>query len=87
MLVLGIETSSDETGVALYDSNHGIVAHRVYSQVEIHAQYGGVVPELASRDHIRKTVPLIRQTLAEATGQGPRPRRFGGCARRGVERA
>ena len=66
MLVLGIETSCDETGVALYDSNRGIVAHQVYSQVAIHAQYGGVVPELASRDHIRKTVPLIRQTLAEA---------------------
>lgn len=66
MLVLGIETSCDETGVALYDSDHGIVAHQVYSQVGIHAEYGGVVPELASRDHIRKTVPLIRQTLAEA---------------------
>ena len=66
MLVLGIETSCDETGVALYDSNRGIVAHQVYSQVAIHAEYGGVVPELASRDHIRKTVPLIRQTLAEA---------------------
>jgi len=67
MLILGIETSCDETGVALYDSDRGIVAHEVYSQVEIHAEYGGVVPELASRDHIRKTLPLIRQTLAAAS--------------------
>jgi len=65
-LVLGIETSCDETGVALFDSSRGILAHHVYSQVEIHARYGGVVPELASRDHIRKTVPLIKQTVAEA---------------------
>jgi len=67
MLVLGIETSCDETGVALFDGDRGILAHQVYSQVEIHAKYGGVVPELASRDHIRKTLPLIKQTLAEAS--------------------
>ena len=67
MLVLGIETSCDETGVALFDGDRGILAHQVYSQVEIHAEYGGVVPELASRDHIRKTLPLIKQTLAEAS--------------------
>ena len=67
MLILGIETSCDETGIALYDGECGILAHRVYSQVEIHAAYGGVVPELASRDHVRKTVPLIKQTLAEAS--------------------
>lgn len=66
MLVLGIETSCDETGIALYDSDRGIRAHHVYSQVEIHAKFGGVVPELASRDHIRKVVPLIKQTIAAA---------------------
>ena len=66
MLVLGIETSCDETGVALYDSEQGLVADSVYSQVELHARYGGVVPELASRDHIRKTLPLIRQVMANA---------------------
>ena len=66
MLVLGIETSCDETGIALYDGERGLLAHRVYSQTEIHAEYGGVVPELASRDHIRKTLPLIHEVLAEA---------------------
>ncbi|NEV61371.1 tRNA (adenosine(37)-N6)-threonylcarbamoyltransferase complex transferase subunit TsaD [Thiorhodococcus minor] len=66
MRVLGIETSCDETGVAIFDDQHGLMAHAVYSQVDIHAEYGGVVPELASRDHIRKTLPLIRQVLAEA---------------------
>ena len=65
MIVLGIETSCDETGVAVYHSSLGLLGHRVYSQVVIHAEYGGVVPELASRDHIRKVVPLIRQTIAE----------------------
>ena len=58
MIVLGIETSCDETGVALYDSERGLLADGLYSQVEIHAEYGGVIPELASRDHIRKTLPL-----------------------------
>jgi len=67
MLVLGIETSCDETGIALFDSERGLLAHSVYSQVEIHAVYGGVVPELASRDHVRKTLPLIKQTLVEAS--------------------
>ena len=66
MRVLGIETSCDETGVAVYDDHQGLLAHAVYSQVEIHAEYGGVVPELASRDHVRKTLPLIRQVLDEA---------------------
>lgn len=61
MIVLGIETSCDETGVALYDSSHGLLGHRLFSQVETHAAYGGVVPELASRDHVRKLVPLIRE--------------------------
>ena len=66
MLVLGIETSCDETGVALYDSERGLVADVLYSQAAMHAEYGGVVPELASRDHIRKTLPLIRQVLNDA---------------------
>lgn len=67
MKVLGIETSCDETGVAVYDSARGLLAHRLYSQVALHAQYGGVVPELASRDHIRKTLPLVSECL-EAAG-------------------
>ena len=70
MKVLGIETSCDETGVAVYDTarsgSAGLRAHAVYSQIALHAEYGGVVPELASRDHVRKLLPLIRQTLAEA---------------------
>jgi N6-L-threonylcarbamoyladenine synthase len=70
MRVLGIETSCDETGVAVYDTARpgadGLLAHAVYSQVALHAEYGGVVPELASRDHVRKLLPLVRQTLAEA---------------------
>lgn len=64
--VLGIETSCDETGVAVYDTARGLRAHALYSQIALHAEYGGVVPELASRDHVRKLLPLIRQTLAEA---------------------
>ena len=66
MIVLGIESSCDETGVALYDTEQGLIADTLYSQVPIHAEYGGVVPELASRDHIRKLTPLILQTLSEA---------------------
>jgi len=66
MRVLGIETSCDETGVAVYDGQAGLLAQAVYSQVEIHARYGGVVPELASRDHVRKTLPLIRQVLEDS---------------------
>ncbi len=58
MLVLGVESSCDETGIALYDTEHGLLAHALYSQVEMHAEYGGVVPELASRDHIRRVLPL-----------------------------
>ena len=67
MIVLGIETSCDETGIALYDSHKGLLADRLFSQVAMHADYGGVVPELASRDHIRKTIPLISQVLADAS--------------------
>ncbi|GAA5317600.1 MAG: tRNA (adenosine(37)-N6)-threonylcarbamoyltransferase complex transferase subunit TsaD [Candidatus Pelagadaptatus aseana] len=69
MLVLGLETSCDETGVALYDSEQGLLAHRLYSQVALHAEYGGVVPELASRDHIRKTLPLVTEVLQAAGKQ------------------
>lgn len=66
MRVLGIETSCDETGIAVYDDKKGLLSHALYSQVKLHADYGGVVPELASRDHVRKIVPLIRQALADA---------------------
>ncbi len=71
MRILGIETSCDETGIAIYDDGQGdlpegIVAHRLYSQIAVHADYGGVVPELASRDHVRKTIPLIKEVLKEA---------------------
>ncbi|MBP59655.1 MULTISPECIES: tRNA (adenosine(37)-N6)-threonylcarbamoyltransferase complex transferase subunit TsaD [Idiomarina] len=66
MRVLGIETSCDETGVAVYDTEKGLLAHQLYSQVKLHADYGGVVPELASRDHVRKTLPLIKAALKEA---------------------
>jgi N6-L-threonylcarbamoyladenine synthase len=64
--VLGIETSCDETGVAVFDSERGLLAHELYSQVELHRDYGGVVPELASRDHIRKLLPLIDQVFRDA---------------------
>src|SRR5690349_7030981 len=66
MVVLGIETSCDETGVALYDTHLGLRAHALHSQVAMHADYGGVVPELASRDHIRRLLPLTRRVLATA---------------------
>jgi N6-L-threonylcarbamoyladenine synthase len=66
MLILGIETSCDETGVAVYDSGRGLLAHALHSQVALHDAYGGVVPELASRDHIRRLLPLIRGVLHEA---------------------
>ena len=66
MLVLGLETSCDETGVALYDSERGLLADALFSQIDPHRAYGGVVPELASRDHVKRMLPLIRQVLAEA---------------------
>lgn len=75
--ILGLETSCDETGVALYQSGRGLLAQTLYSQIALHAEYGGVVPELASRDHVRKLLPLIRQTLAEA---GLQPSDLGGVA-------
>ncbi len=70
MRVLGIETSCDETGVALFDTDRGLLAEALYSQVDLHAAYGGVVPEIASRDHVRRLLPLVDRVLAEA-----------GCAR------
>jgi len=69
MLILGIETSCDETGVALFDTERGLLAHALFSQIDMHADYGGVVPELASRDHVRKLLPLCDQVLAKA-GKG-----------------
>ena len=71
MLILGIETSCDETGVALYDIRDGLVAEALHSQVDLHAIYGGVVPEIASRDHQRRLLPLIREVLAEAGIERP----------------
>ena len=66
MKILGIETSCDETGVAIFDSDKGIIADALYSQIEMHNQYGGVVPELASRDHVRKLLPLVQSAMKEA---------------------
>lgn len=66
MIILGLETTCDETGVAIHDAASGLLAHQLFSQAKLHAEYGGVVPELASRDHIRRILPLIEQTLAEA---------------------
>ncbi|HEY8085792.1 MAG TPA: tRNA (adenosine(37)-N6)-threonylcarbamoyltransferase complex transferase subunit TsaD [Methylophilaceae bacterium] len=69
MLVLGIESSCDETGIALYDTQRGLLAHALHSQVKMHAEYGGVVPELASRDHIRRALPLTNKVLADANAK------------------
>ena len=66
MIILGIESSCDETGIALYDDEQGLLAQEIYSQIEVHADYGGVVPELASRDHVRKTIPLIKKVMKTA---------------------
>lgn len=70
MRVLGIETSCDETGVAIYDSEAGLLGDALYSQVAVHAEYGGVVPELASRDHVRKLLPLVKEVLQQANMKG-----------------
>ena len=70
-LVVGIETSCDETGVAVYDSARGLLAHEIYSQAKSHAAYGGVVPELASRDHVRQLLPMIDAALSEADLERP----------------
>ncbi len=77
MRVLGVETSCDETGVAVYCTDRGLLAHAVHSQIALHARYGGVVPELASRDHVRKLAPMIGQVLEEA---GLKRRELGGVA-------
>src|SRR5210317_1194111 len=74
MRVLGIETSCDETGVALYDGEQGLLAHSLYSQAHVHAEYGGVVPEIASRDHVRKLLPLLDSCLQQA-----------GCSRQDID--
>jgi len=66
MIVLGVESSCDETGLALYDTERGLLAHALHSQIVMHQEYGGVVPELASRDHIRRTLPLLHQVIQEA---------------------
>ena len=66
MRVLGIETSCDETGVAVYDSARGLLGQTVFSQAALHEAYGGVVPELASRDHVRRLVPLVREVMRQA---------------------
>lgn len=70
MRVLGIETSCDETGVAIYDSEQGLLGHKLYSQIKLHSEYGGVVPELASRDHIRKLLPLVDSLLDSTDSRG-----------------
>lgn len=70
MIVLGVESSCDETGLALYDTERGLLSHALHSQIAMHQEYGGVVPELASRDHIRRAIPLLKQVLADgATAQ------------------
>ena len=70
MRVLGIETRCDETGIAIYDSTDGLLAEALFSQTETHARFGGVVPELASRDHIARSAPMLRQVVADAREQG-----------------
>lgn len=69
MIVLGIESSCDETGIALYDTNRGLLSHALHSQIAMHQEYGGVVPELASRDHVKRALPLLRETLTKAQVQ------------------
>ena len=66
MIVLGVESSCDETGIALYDTERGLLAHALHSQVAMHEAYGGVVPELASRDHVRRAIPLLEQVLSDS---------------------
>jgi len=67
MKILGIETSCDETGVAIYDSEQGLLSNVLFSQIKIHAKYGGIVPELASRDHVKKTIPLVEEAIINAS--------------------
>ena len=77
MRIIGIETSCDETGVAVYDSARGLLSHALYSQVKLHAEYGGVVPELASRDHVQKLLPMVEKALKDS---GTDPQDIGGVA-------
>src|SRR5580704_8752674 len=77
MRVIGIETSCDETAVAVYDAAEGLLSHRLYSQIAMHQAYGGVVPELASRDHVARLLPLVREALAAAASD---PARIDGVA-------
>ena len=65
-IILGIETSCDETAVAIFAADDGLLAHRVYSQVDLHAQYGGVVPEIASRAHVERILPVIEEAIGKA---------------------
>ena len=65
MNVLGIETSCDDTGIALYHSEQGLIGHSLYSQIQLHSEFGGIVPELASRDHVRKILPLLGQLFKD----------------------
>ncbi len=73
MRVLGIESSCDETGVAIYDTEQGLLGQALYSQVEMHARYGGVVPELASRDHVQRVLPLVREVMDAADTRAEQP--------------
>ncbi|MBT7438656.1 MAG: tRNA (adenosine(37)-N6)-threonylcarbamoyltransferase complex transferase subunit TsaD, partial [Thiotrichales bacterium] len=66
LITLGIESSCDETGIGIYTSKDGLISHKLFSQVSLHAEYGGVVPELASRDHIQRAIPLIKEALNES---------------------
>ena len=66
LITLGVESSCDETGIGVYSSKDGLISHKIFSQVELHAEYGGVVPELASRDHIQRVLPLIKEALIES---------------------
>ena len=66
MIVLGVESSCDETGLALYDTERGLLAHALHSQVAMHEEYGGVVPELASRDHVKRAIPLLEKILFDS---------------------
>ena len=70
MKILGLETSCDETGVAIYDTEDGLLAHILHSQIALHTNYGGIVPELAARDHVQRIVPLIKQTLSDSNITG-----------------
>ena len=67
LITLGIESSCDETGVGIYSGNDGLISNKLYSQIKLHAEYGGVVPELASRDHIQRAIPLIKDALTESS--------------------